>query len=58
MKAIVVNNCHYAFNTHDYWRDEVIEVEEINEEESDYYVLLEDGEVDYIPKDSVELIIE
>lgn len=57
MRAVVINDCHYAFNDYDYQKGDIVEVTEIGEFESDYAIYYEEI-MDWIPKKSVEIINE
>jgi len=56
MKALVVNNCYYAFNDYYYLKGDIVEVTELDSDKHDYVIYYDDGVMDYIPKSSVEIL--
>ncbi|WP_175076447.1 hypothetical protein [Bacillus glycinifermentans] len=57
MKAVVIKDCHNAFNDYDYTIGDIIEVTELEKFKSDYVIYYSES-LDWIPKDSVEIINE
>ncbi|MEI2465029.1 hypothetical protein [Niallia taxi] len=56
MKALVTQNCYYAFNDYYYLKGDIVDVTELESNKHDYVIYYDDGVMDYIPKSSVEIL--